>query len=155
MEIISGSARETQAIGRLIARNLSKGDIVCLFGDLGSGKTVLTKGIGSGLGISKEQVTSPTFVVIRQYQGKFPVYHFDLYRLTCPEDIMGVGYEEYLFDEGVSVIEWADKLGCLLPKEYLKIELKVSGEDSRALKISAVGARYNKLLEGLRENLRD
>jgi tRNA threonylcarbamoyladenosine biosynthesis protein TsaE len=155
MEIISGSARETQGIGRLIARNLSKGDIVCLFGDLGSGKTVLTKGIGSGLGISKEQVTSPTFVIIRQYQGKLPVYHFDLYRLTCPEDILGLGYEEYLFDEGVSVIEWADKLGCFLPKEYLRIELKVSGEDSRTLRICAEGARYNKLLEVLRENLRD
>jgi tRNA threonylcarbamoyladenosine biosynthesis protein TsaE len=155
MEITSDSTRQTQDIGRLIAKNLNKGDIVCLFGDLGSGKTVLTKGIGHGLGLDKDQVVSPTFVIIRQYAAKIPVYHFDLYRLSRPEDILGVGYEEYLFDEGVSVIEWADKLGSLLPKEFLKVELRVAGSQKRHLKISAQGPRYKKLLEKLNENLRD
>jgi tRNA threonylcarbamoyladenosine biosynthesis protein TsaE len=155
VEITSDSARKTQDIGRLIAGNLNKGDIVCLFGDLGSGKTVLTKGIGLGLGLDKDRVTSPTFVIIRQYEARIPIYHFDLYRLALPEDILSLGYEEYLFDQGVSVIEWADKLGCFIPKEFLKIELRVVGREKRHLKISAKGSRYKKLMEKLHENLRN
>lgn len=152
MEITSDSVQKTQKIGKLIARNLKKGDIVCLFGDLGSGKTVLTKGIGSALGVDKHLVTSPTFVLIRKYEAKIPIYHFDLYRLNRAEDILDLGYEEYLFDEGISVIEWADKLGSLLPREFLKIELRFIGEKKRHLKISASGPRYNKLLEDIHEN---
>ncbi len=153
MEIISDSIQETLNIGKLIARGLNKGDIVCLFGSLGSGKTVLTKGISRALGVDKGQVTSPTFVLIRQYEGRIPIYHFDLYRLNTAEDVLDLGYEEYLFDEGISVIEWADKLGRLLPREFLKIELRVIGERKRKLKISAIGRRYDKLLEGIRENI--
>jgi tRNA threonylcarbamoyladenosine biosynthesis protein TsaE len=152
MEIISGSAQKTLAVGKLISRKIEKGDIVCLFGDLGSGKTVLTKGICLGLGIDKDKVTSPTFVILRQHEGKFPIYHFDLYRLSCPGDILDLGYEEYFFDEGISVIEWADKLGQLLPKEFLKIQLLVKGENKRLIKISAEGLRYRKLLEDIRED---
>ncbi len=152
MEIISGSAQKTLGIGKLISRKLKKGDIVCLFGDLGSGKTVLTKGICLGLGVNKYKVTSPTFVILRQYKGKLPIYHFDLYRLSGPEDILDLGYEEYFFDEGVSVIEWADKLGQLLPKEFLKIRLLATGENQRAIKLSAEGLRYKKLLEDIRED---
>ncbi len=153
MEIISDSIQETLNIGKLIARRLNKGDIICLFGGLGSGKTVLTKGISQALGVKKDQVTSPTFVLIREYEGKIPVYHFDLYRLNLVEDVLDLGYEEYLFAEGVSVIEWAEKLGRFLPREFLKIELRVIGERKRKLKISASGCRYDKLLEDIRENL--
>ena len=152
MEIISDSAEKTLDIGKRLAGNLRKGDIVCLFGDLGSGKTVLTKGISSGLGVDKDKVVSPTFVILRQYQGKVMIYHFDLYRLNRPEDILDLGYEEYFFDEGISVIEWADKLGRLLPREFLKIQLSVAGKDKRKLKISAEGLRYKKLLEDIRED---
>ncbi|MCX5708863.1 MAG: tRNA (adenosine(37)-N6)-threonylcarbamoyltransferase complex ATPase subunit type 1 TsaE [Candidatus Omnitrophica bacterium] len=152
MEIISGSAQKTLGIGKFISGKLKKGDIVCLFGDLGSGKTVLTKGICLGLGVDKDRVTSPTFVILRQYEGKLPIHHFDLYRLSSPEDILDLGYEEYFFDEGVSVIEWADKLGKLLPKEFLKIQLLVTGENRRKIKISAEGSRYRKLLEDIRED---
>ena len=152
MKIVSDSERKTLEIGKAIAKNLNKGDIVCLLGDLGSGKTVLTKGIASALGVDKHEVISPTFVLIRQYAGKIPVYHFDLYRLNNPEDILNLGYEEYLYNEGVSVIEWADKLGGLLPQEFLKIELRVTGEKERQLKISARGARYNNLMEKINEN---
>ncbi len=152
MKIISDSERKTREIGKAVAKNLKKGDIVCLLGDLGSGKTVLTKGIASALGVDKQEVISPTFVLIRQYAGKIPIYHFDLYRLDNPEDILNLGYEEYLFDEGISVIEWADKLGRLMPREFLKIEMRVTGEEERQLNISAQGARYNKLLEKINEN---
>ncbi len=152
MQILSDSVQKTLSIGKLIAGNLNKGDIVCLFGDLGSGKTILTKGISSGLGVDKDKVTSPTFVILRQYKGKLPVYHFDLYRLDLPEDMLDLGYEEYLFDEGVSVIEWADKLGNLLPREALKIKLLVAGENKRKLEICAEGPRYRRLLEIIHEN---
>ena len=152
MEIISGSVRKTIAVGKFISRNLEKGDIVCLFGELGSGKTVLAKGISSGLGVRQESVTSPTFVLIRQYKARIPVFHFDLYRLVCPEDILDLGYEEYLFGEGISIIEWADRLGKLLPSEFLKVQLKVAGENKRQLKISARGTRYKKIMGMLREN---
>jgi tRNA threonylcarbamoyladenosine biosynthesis protein TsaE len=152
MEIISESVLKTQDIGKFIARNLNKWDIVCLFGSLGSGKTVLTKGISSGFGVDKRDVTSPTFVLIRQYQGSLPIYHFDLYRLGCPEDILELGYEEYLFDEGISIIEWADRLGSLLPEEFLKVELRFAGDEKRRLKITGQGPRYKKILESLHEN---
>ena len=152
MEIISDSAGKTLDIGKRLAGNFKKGDIVCLFGELGSGKTVLTKGISSGLGVDKDKVASPTFVILRQYQGKLMIYHFDLYRLNRPEDILDLGYEEYFFGEGISVIEWADKLGPLQPREFLKIQLLVAGKDKRKLKISAEGRRYKKLLEDIRED---
>ncbi len=154
MKIISDSERRTLEIGKAVAKNLHKGDIVCLMGDLGSGKTVFAKGIASALGVDKHEVLSPTFVLIRQYVGKIPIYHFDLYRLDNPEDILNLGYEEYLYNEGIAVIEWADKLGGLLPQEFLKIELKVTGEKKRQLNISAQGAKYNKLLEKINENFR-
>jgi len=114
MKVISKSVKETINIGKSLARKLKKGDIICLFGELGSGKTVLTKGIACGLKIPKEEVISPTFVLIRQYQkGDLPIYHFDLYRLKSPDDIALLGYEEYFYDQGVSVIEWPDRLKYL------------------------------------------
>ncbi|MCX5709770.1 MAG: tRNA (adenosine(37)-N6)-threonylcarbamoyltransferase complex ATPase subunit type 1 TsaE [Candidatus Omnitrophica bacterium] len=151
MNIISDSSGRTRAIGKKIAGKVEPGDIICLFGELGSGKTVLAKGIASGLGIEKSKVISPSFVLLRQHlKGRLPLYHFDLYRLKSCEDIQAVGYEEYLFGQGVSVIEWADRLKYLLPKEYLKIELRVAGASRRKLKLIPKGARYKELIKGLR-----
>lgn len=155
MKIISKEARQTLRIGRIIAGNLAPADIICLFGPLGAGKTVLTKGIAQGLGIQKEKVTSPSFVLIREYaQGKFPLYHFDLYRLNDPRDILCLGYEEYLYAQGVSVIEWGERLKYLLPKEFLKIELSFESSRQRELKFSAYGARYKKLMGRIGEDIR-
>lgn len=155
MQIISKSVSETLNLGRKIAKNLKQGDIICLFGELGSGKTVLTKGIAWGLGIKKSAVVSPSFVLIRQYNAaKLPLYHFDLYRLKAPLDIFGLGYQEYLYDEAVSVIEWADRLKYLLPKEYLGIELCARQNSERLIKLNARGGRYKELLEETRENFR-
>jgi tRNA threonylcarbamoyladenosine biosynthesis protein TsaE len=147
MEMISNSAKDTLDIGRRIAKHLRKQDIICLFGELGSGKTVLTKGIASGLGADKKNIISPTFVLIRQYsKTRLPLFHFDLYRLNACKEIMILGYEEYFYDEGVTVIEWADRLKYLLPKEYLKIELLIKGDKKRLLKFCAFGSRYKELL---------
>jgi tRNA threonylcarbamoyladenosine biosynthesis protein TsaE len=155
MKTNSQSVKETLSIGKAIAKNLEKGDIICLFGQLGAGKTVLTKGIASGLGIKKEQVISPSFVLIRRHQGaKLPFYHFDLYRLKKTQDILGLGYEEYLYDEGITVIEWADRLGYLLPKEYLRIELYIKADAMRLIEFQAFGRRYKELLKKIHENIR-
>ncbi len=155
MKIISKSASDTLNIGKKIAKSLRKADIICLFGDLGSGKTVLTKGIASGLGVKKNKVVSPSFVLIRQYAlAKIPLYHFDLYRLNIPEDVLALGYEEYLYDEGVTVIEWADRLKYILPKEYLKISLRVKSNSQRTLEFNAFGKRHKQLLGEIYENIR-
>jgi len=150
-KMLSHSVNETLALGRRLSRYLSAGDIICLFGGLGSGKTVLTKGIAEGLGIQKARVISPTFVLIREHlTGRIPLYHFDLYRLESADEILRLGYEEYLYDDGLAVIEWADRLGCLLPKDYLKVELSVNPGSKRSIKFSASGARYQRLLKKVR-----
>lgn len=153
MEIISRSEKQTLDIGRKIAAKLVKGDIICLWGQLGSGKTVLAKGISSGLGVKKEEVISPTFVLMRCYDARLPVYHFDLYRLSRPDDIINIGYEEFLFGGGVSIIEWADRLKRLLPGEYLKVELRVSGDKQRIFKFTARGKRHKQLLEKINADI--
>jgi tRNA threonylcarbamoyladenosine biosynthesis protein TsaE len=156
LKVNSTSVNQTKGIGKTIARHLKKGDIICLFGELGSGKTVLTKGIAQGLGLDEEKITSPTFVLIRQYdQINLPLFHFDLYRLKNPRDILGLGYEEYLYDEGVSVIEWADRLDYLLPKEFLKIELSIKNSNHRFLKLVSFGKRPEELLSKIDEDIRN
>ncbi len=153
MKIISESKKDTLDLGKKIAKNLKAGDIICLYGNLGAGKTVLTKGLSHSLGIKEDDVISPTFVLIRQYQGKLPIYHFDLYRLKDSQEISDLGYEEYFYGNGLSVIEWPDRLDYLLPKEFLKIELKVLSENKREIKLSAFGKRYADLLEKLNANI--
>ncbi|MFA5114932.1 MAG: tRNA (adenosine(37)-N6)-threonylcarbamoyltransferase complex ATPase subunit type 1 TsaE [Candidatus Omnitrophota bacterium] len=151
----SSSVRDTLNLGRRIAGLSRPGDIVCLFGGLGSGKTVLTQGIAWGLGVSKEEVISPTFVLLRQYQdARLPLYHFDLYRLKGDNDVLALGYEEYLYGSGISVIEWASRLKYLLPKQYLEVELLIKGPKQRSIKLHAHGSRYRQLLKELYAHIR-
>jgi len=151
MKIISNSVKDTLNLGRAIAKYLKPGDIVCLEGELGSGKTTLTKGIAAGLGVSKAKVTSSSFILIRQHlEGRLPLFHFDLYRLKNPGDIASLGYEEYFYGEGVSVIEWANNLECLMPKERLMVELSYGRQNKRVFEFSAQGARYKELLREIK-----
>jgi tRNA threonylcarbamoyladenosine biosynthesis protein TsaE len=155
MHLISRSAKETINIGKRIAKRLKHSDIICLFGELGSGKTVLAKGIAQGLGIRADRISSPSFVLIRQYlQAKIPLFHFDLYRLKNEKEILDLGYEEYFYGAGLSVIEWADRLKHLLPKEYLKIKLEVKGENKRKITLIPLGRRYRELAKLCHENIR-
>lgn len=154
MKISSHSVSDTLKIGKLIAVNLRAADIICLFGELGCGKTVLTKGIALGLGIPKNRIISPTFVFIRQHRGKIPFFHFDLYRVKNPREIINLGYEEYFYDEAVTVVEWADRLGCLTPQEYLKIELFLKANQGRELVITAIGKHYQELLSKINEDIK-
>lgn len=153
MEIISKSVNETKNIGEVIAKHLRPADIICLFGELGSGKTILAKGIARGLKIKESKVISPSFVLIREHsKGILPLYHFDLYRLKNECEIAAIGYDEYLYDDGVSVIEWADRLKSLMPKYFLKIELIFKSGSLRKIKFSAFGARYKGLLKKINES---
>lgn len=154
MKIISNSVKDTLSTGKAIARNLKKGDIICLFGQLGSGKTVLTKGIGLGLGINKKRIISPSFVLIRQHTGtKLLFYHIDLYRLRAARDILALGYQEYLYGDGITVIEWADRLKYFLPEEYLKIVLSIRNNNKRLFEITALGKRYKELLDEIQKKV--
>ncbi len=151
MKIISNSVKDTLKLGASFARHLKPGDIICLEGELGAGKTTLTKGIAAGLGVSKAKVTSSSFVLIRQHlEGRLALFHFDLYRLKEPGDIASLGYEEYFYGEGVSVIEWAKKLECLMPKERLMVELFYGRGNKRIIEISGEGARYKELLKEIK-----
>lgn len=133
----SKSPEDTVKLGGKIGKRLKPGSIVALKGELASGKTVLTKGIAAGLGVSRAgYVNSPTFLILKEYKGKMPLYHFDLYRLDGLKDLATVGYEEYLFGNGVCVIEWADKIKGLLPKGCFWIQLAVTGEFERKIKVS-------------------
>ncbi len=136
MKITSAGVEDTIAIGKKLAKSLKRGDVVALIGDLGSGKTMLTKGIAEGLGVKNPRyVNSPTFVIIKEYKGKLPLYHFDLYRLNHSTLLDSESYEEYFYGDGVTVIEWADKIRKLLPKKVIEVKLKVSGENERKIDI--------------------
>jgi tRNA threonylcarbamoyladenosine biosynthesis protein TsaE len=153
MRLISDSPEKTWQIGKKLAENLEKNDIICLFGELGSGKTALTQGIATGLGIKKDLVISPSFVIIRKYTGRMlSLNHFDLYRLRKADDILALGYEEYFYDEAVTVVEWAERMQGLLPKEYLKIEFFIKGDTQRNLKLTAFGRRYQALLSRMHKS---
>jgi len=155
MKRTSKSVASTLKIGRAISRHLRPGDIILLSGTLGAGKTVLAKGIAQGLGISKDKVISPTFVLLRIHKGKHPLHHFDFYRLKTPHDILALGYEEYFYSEGITLIEWPERLKFLLPKEFLKIKLSAKAANSRSLQFVARGAGYKRLLGKIDENIGD
>ena len=122
-EVVTHSPEETLALGKRFARYLKPGAVVGLWGDLGVGKTVMIKGICEGLGVEIEDVTSPSFTVMNMYQGKVPVFHFDFYRVGNFEDVMEFGIEEYFYGEGISLIEWPERIEAYLPKDLIPIHL--------------------------------
>ena len=131
--IISHSAAETMEFGRQLAASLRVGDVVALDGDLGAGKTCLVKGIARGLGISQD-VTSPTFTLIHEYRGgRLPLFHVDLYRLDSVQQALQIGLEDVLAGNGITVIEWADKIAPLLPAAAKRFHLRVTGENDRTI----------------------
>lgn len=141
----SANPEETLKLGRILGSLLQTGDVVCLIGDLGSGKTVIAQGIALGQGC-EEGARSPTFALVHEYPGRCPIYHIDLYRLERPEEILELGWEEYLYGRGISVIEWAEKAEGLLPEERLTIQIESIGEEQRVLSFFAYGPRYQNLL---------
>ncbi len=134
---------ELNAWGRRLGESVAAGDVITLSGPLGVGKTTLTQAIAQGLAVPAEEfVTSPTFAIIHEHRGRLPLYHLDLYRLSGAEDeLLELGIEEYLYGEGVSVIEWPDPLGDLTPARRLEVAMDFQGENGRRLKITPHGPR--------------
>ena len=120
---------ETLKLGEIIGKSLNPGSIIALVGDLGAGKTVLVKGIAKGLGVDEEP-NSPTFVIMNSYEGRMPLYHFDLYRLSDEDELVGIGYEEYFFGDGVTAVEWADRVQDIFPEHAIRIEITIPESDS-------------------------
>jgi tRNA threonylcarbamoyladenosine biosynthesis protein TsaE len=132
-------------MGILLGKVAEPGDIITLAGTLGAGKTALTQAIGRGLGLDPRiYITSPTFSLLHEYQGRIPLYHLDLYRLGSEEEIESLGFPEYFYGHGLTVIEWPERLGNLMPVERLHIELVISGEISRTAHLYAHGKFWQK-----------
>lgn len=122
--------------GRNIARNFKSGDVVCLHGDLGAGKTHLAKGIATGFKVDKSEVQSPTFTIINEYSGTIPIYHFDFYRIKAFNEALKIGVEEYFYGKGICLIEWPEKVVELIPEHSIKIYLKHLNMYSREILIA-------------------
>ncbi|MFK4998566.1 tRNA (adenosine(37)-N6)-threonylcarbamoyltransferase complex ATPase subunit type 1 TsaE [Bacillus sp. N9] len=145
-EIVTNKTDETHVIAKRLGCLLQKGDVILLEGDLGAGKTTFTKGIAEGLQI-KKTVNSPTFTIIKEYMGKLPLYHMDVYRVAdAYEDL---GFDEYFYGDGVTVVEWAHLIQDQLPSHHLIISLYHEGENRRKLHFQPVGARYEALCKEL------
>ena len=131
--LTSNSPGETEAIGRRAAEEIHGGSVLALKGDLGSGKTLFVKGLVAGLG-SREDVTSPTFTILHEYRGgRLPVYHFDFFRVEHRESIQRLGIDDYLFGDGVSVIEWADRFPEFIPEQARWIVFEIKSQTQREL----------------------
>lgn len=148
MKIRLKNSDETIELGKFIAASLQAGDVVLLDGELGAGKTTLTKGIALQLGITRN-VKSPTFTLIREYmEGLIPLYHMDMYRLEN-SDPFEAGVEEYINGDGISVIEWSEFIEELLPSEYLKVVISKIDDDQREAELIASGKRYENLIANI------
>jgi len=148
MNFITNTVEETIELGKKIGRGLKPGDIVCIDGDLGSGKTHLTKGIALGLDID-EHITSPTFNIVNEYEGRIKLYHFDVYRVNDPDEIAAIGFDEYIFSDAVSVIEWSDYIKELIPEDHIQINIANESETRRNINIQFFGKRYENIKEVL------
>lgn len=155
MKVITKTPQDLEDLGMRMADLFQPGDFLALDGDLGAGKTLMTQGIAKGLKVT-EDINSPTFTIIHEYEsGRLPLYHMDVYRLKQPEEMYDLGYEEYFYGEGVTVVEWAEIIEPLLPDDYLQIYLNRVPE-GRELHLIPHGARYEQMIEELadRENIK-
>lgn len=148
--LISKSEEETINLGKKIGKILESGDIVCLTGDLGAGKTALTKAIAISIGI-EDYVTSPTFTIVNQYFGDINLNHFDVYRINDIEEMYEIGYEEYFYSESINIVEWANLIEGLIPDEHIWIDIRI-GENllERIFTISSKDEKINKRIEVLK-----
>ena len=150
IELRSGSPADTDAIGRRLAAHLREGDVVALWGELGSGKTVFVRGLAAGLGVEPAAISSPTFVILHEHRGAgLQLFHLDLYRLDGA-GLRSTGWEECLDAGGVTAIEWPDRAAGLLPEERLDVRLGHAGENERLLVIGGSGRRAREIVEGMR-----
>ena len=139
-EFTSESVEETKDIAAKFARTLKPGDVVCLKGDLGAGKTHFVKGMAGAFGIEESEVQSPTFTLINEYMGSLPLYHFDCYRMESVREALEIGAEEYFYGEGVSVIEWPERIQEIIPPEAVWITITSPAPEKRKFVIQQKGS---------------
>lgn len=150
MEFNIQNIMEMKDLGNKIGRSLKGGEVICLVGDLGAGKTHLTKFIGEGMGID-EYITSPTFAILNIYEGKIHLNHFDMYRLEEDVEFEDLGFDDYLFSDDVNIIEWPERIKKYLPKSLINIEIKTLGEEKRQVNITTnYDEKYKYILESLK-----
>jgi len=144
------SVDDTNLLGINLGKLLKSGDIICLTGDLGTGKTHITKGIAEGLNIN-DTITSPTFTIVNEYEGgRLKLNHFDVYRVSDPDEIYAIGFDDYIFSDAVSIIEWANYIEEILPHDLLHIKIEkdfAKGEDYRNITLTPYGERYDYIKE--------
>jgi len=143
------SAAETVALGERLGRVAEPGDLVCLWGDLGAGKTQVAKGVARGLDI-EDTVTSPTFILMNEYAGRLPLFHVDLYRLADAADALAGGVVDDRQIDGVTVVEWPDRMGDVLPAGRLDVRIAGSGDEEREIEVVATDPRFDRLVEAAR-----
>src|SRR5262245_10019905 len=142
--------QDTDRLGRALAEVLRPGTVIGLIGTLGAGKTRLVQAVATGLGVPEGSVTSPTFVLVNEYrQGRMPIYHFDTYRLKDDDEFLELGPEEYFDSDGITFVEWADRVEHLLPRDHVDITLEVIGDATRKVTISGSDSQAEKLAAAL------
>lgn len=144
--ITTNTAEETIAVAEKLANRLTPGDVITLEGDLGAGKTTFTKGIAKALGITRT-LSSPTFTIVKEYEGKLPLYHMDVYRLEGSDE--DIGFDEYFNGNGIAVVEWAQFIEDFLPEERLDITINYQDEQSRVMEFIARGTHFEAIIESL------
>jgi tRNA threonylcarbamoyladenosine biosynthesis protein TsaE len=152
-EFFSKSPAATLSLGKKIGKSLPSGSIIALTGELGCGKTLLTRGICTGLDVPLRQVNSPTFVLVNEYKGRLPVFHMDLYRLEGIDDGFEIGIMDYFIRaaDGVMIIEWAEKMSSLLPPDILRVEFDIISESKRHIRFSSKLKRFADLFQELKK----
>ena len=145
--IVCKTESETEALGAALAKRLTPPSFVALYGDLGAGKTALVRGMGAALGTS--EVRSPTFTIVHEYETNPRLIHFDAYRLHDAEELFAIGFEDYLAQDAILVLEWAERVPEALPAERLEIRLLGSGDEPRALELSPIGKQYESVVNAL------
>ncbi|HAH45132.1 tRNA (adenosine(37)-N6)-threonylcarbamoyltransferase complex ATPase subunit type 1 TsaE [Gimesia sp.] len=146
----STSELETQRLGKKLAETLTPGTVIALNGNLGAGKTRLVQAIATALGVDPAEVTSPTFVLIQEYQGRLPLYHFDTYRLRDTDEFLELGADDLLYSDGVCLIEWADKVKEVLPGDLLQINIEHTSQTARTFRFQGQGARSEQIIARLK-----
>jgi tRNA threonylcarbamoyladenosine biosynthesis protein TsaE len=155
VELVSRSAKDTQAIAAEISRVVQAGDLIVLGGDLGAGKTTFVQGFGAALGVD-EPITSPTFVLMRTYEGRLPIVHLDVYRLEHLQEAVDLGLAEILDDGAVALVEWGDLVAAVLPADFLELLIEQAdgeADDDRHIRVRSVGARWSARMRMLAETL--
>ncbi len=131
----SRSEEETMFIAQEFAKKVKEGDVICLYGNLGAGKTRFVSGFVRHFGLSENEVSSPTFTIINEYEALIPIYHFDCYRLEHVQEALEIGAEEYFFGDGVCIVEWPEKISDILPPDSKKIKIETTGNNERKITI--------------------